>query len=160
MRSNSCSSVVTSRVTPRRFARSVAIILSVCAMLTLAVSSAPVASAAAAPAGIDLVVTAVSPTSAVTGANVVPTATVKNQGTVKTPAGTILDVAFVVEGTTVWSDTKTTSLAPGASVTLSANGGETGQNYWVATAGSHTMTATVNSINRITESNMSNNKLV
>src|SRR6478735_4086103 len=121
MRFNSSSSVVTARVTPRRFARSVAIILSVCAMLTLAVSSAPVASAAASPAGIDLVVTAVSPTSAVTGANVVPTATVKNQGTVKTPAGTILDVAFVVEGTTVWSDTKTTSLAPGASVTLSTN---------------------------------------
>ena len=54
-----------------------------------------------------------------------PTATVKNQGTVATPAGKILDVAFVVDGTTtVWSDTKTTSLGAGASVTLTANGGE------------------------------------
>ena len=69
----------------------------------------------------DLIVTAVTPGSAATGDDVVPTATVKNQGTVATPAGTILDVAFFVDGTTVWSDTKTTSLAAGASVTLTAN---------------------------------------
>src|SRR3954471_6770113 len=106
-------SVVIAKHAPRRFARSVAILLSVCAMLALAASSAPVASAATAPAGIDLIVTAVGPTTSATGANVVPTATVKNQGTVKTPAGKILDVAFFVEGQTVWSDTKTTSLAPG-----------------------------------------------
>ena len=109
----SSSSVVTAKATPRRFARSVAILLTVCTMLALAVSSAPVASAAAAPAGIDLIVTAVGPSTCPTGANVVPTATVKNQGTVATPAGKILDVAFLVEGTTVWSDTKTTSLAAG-----------------------------------------------
>ena len=59
----------------------------------------------------------------------------KNRGTVGTPAGTILDVAFVVDGETVWSDTKTTSLAAGASVTLTANGGENGTNYWIATSG-------------------------
>ena len=159
MRFNSSSSVVTAKPAPRRLARSVAIVLSVCTMLALAVSSAPVASAAAAPAGIDLIVTAVGPSTSATGANVVPTATVKNQGTVKTPAGKILDVAFFVEGETVWSDTKTTSLAPGASVTLTANGGENGRNYWVATAGAHTVTASVNSVGRITETNTSNNKL-
>ena len=150
MRFISSSSVVTAKAAPRRFARSVAIVLSLFAMLALAVASAPVASAAAAPKGIDLIVTAVGPSTSATGANVVPTATVKNQGTVKTPAGKILDVAFFIEGETVWSDTKTTSLAPGASVTLTANGGENGRNYWVATAGAHTVTATVNSVNRIT----------
>ena len=107
----------------------------------------------------DLIVTAVTPASAATGTNVVPSATVKNQGTVATPAGTILDVAFFVDGTTVWSDTKTTSLAPGASVTLTANGGENGTNYWTATAGSHTLKATVNSVNRIAETDMTNNTL-
>ena len=137
-----------------------AILLTVCTMFALAVSSAPVASAAAAPAGIDLIVTAVTPASAATGANVVATATVKNQGTVKTPAGKILDVAFVVDGTTtVWSDTKTTSLAAGASVTLNANGGENGTNYWTATAGTHSVAATVNSVNRITETTTTNNTL-
>ncbi len=159
MRFISSSSVVTAKAAPRRFARSVAIVLSLFAMLTLAVASAPVASAAAAPKGIDLIVTAVGPSTSATGANVVPTATVKNQGTVKTPAGKILDVAFFIEGETVWSDTKTTSLAPGASVTLTANGGENGRNYWVATAGAHTVTATVNSVNRITETSTTNNKL-
>ena len=94
-----------------------------------------------------------------TGTKVVPSATVKNQGTVATPAGTILDVAFVVDGTTVWSDTKTTSLAAGASVTLTANGGENGTNYWTATAGNHALKATVNSVNRIAETDMTNNTL-
>jgi hypothetical protein len=84
---------------------------------------------------------------------------VKNRGAVGTPAGTILDVAFVVDGETVWSDTKTTSLAAGASVTLTANGGENGTNYWVAKAGSHALNATVNSINRIAETDMTNNTM-
>ena len=106
----------------------------------------------------DLVVTSVSPTSAALGGNVVPSATVKNQGTLATPAGTILDVAFFVDGTTVWSDTKTTSLAPGASVTLTANGGDNG-NSWTATAGTHQLRAQVNSVNRISESSMTNNEL-
>ena len=55
----------------------------------------------------DLIVTAVTPASTATGNHVVPSATVKNQGSVATPAGTILDVAFFVDGTTVWSDTNT-----------------------------------------------------
>jgi hypothetical protein len=106
----------------------------------------------------DLVVTAVAPASTATGNVVVPTATVKNQGSVATPAGTILDVAFFIGTTTVWSDTKTTSLAPGASVTLTANGGDVG-NSWTATSGDHALKATVNSVNRIAETDMTNNTL-
>jgi hypothetical protein len=118
---------------------------------TIAVASTPPKS--------DLVVTAVTPAAATTGANVVPSATVKNTGTGATPAGTILDVAFQIEGTTVWSDTNTASLAPGASVTLTANTGDAGHNYWVTTVGNHTLTATVNSAGRIVESNTANNTL-
>src|SRR6188472_1472168 len=158
MRIQERSLVVIARLIARCCSRSVVVILSLFGMLTLAVSTAPSATAAA-PAGIDLVVTSVSHVSAVTGSNVVPSATVKNTGTVATPAGTILDVAFHIEGATVWSDTNKASLAPGASVTLTANGGETGTNYWVATAGSHTLTANVNSVNRITETDKTNNKM-
>jgi hypothetical protein len=109
----------------------------------------------------DLVVTSVtwSPTSPAAGNAVAFTATVKNQGAAATPAGTILGVAFQVDGTSVtWSDTDTTSLAAGASVTLTANGGTSGAT-WAATAGSHTIVANVDDVNRIAESNESNNTL-
>jgi len=64
----------------------------------------------------DLIVTAVSPGVAATGSNVVPSATVKNQGAGATPAGTTLGVTFKIEGTSLRSDTNTASLAPGASM--------------------------------------------
>jgi hypothetical protein len=85
-------------------------------------------------------------------------AVVKNQGTAATPAGTIIGVLFNLEGTFTWSDTNTTSLAPGASVTLTANGGANGST-WSAVIGAHTVTATVDDVNRIPESNESNNSL-
>jgi hypothetical protein len=87
---------------------------------------------------------------------------VTNQGTAATPAGTILGVGFDFDGSqaaTVWEDTDTAALAPGASVTLTATGGTAGVNYWIATAGSHTVTAWVDDVNRIAESNKNNNKL-
>jgi CARDB len=87
---------------------------------------------------------------------------VTNQGTGPTPAGTVLGVGFDLDGSTaasVWEDTYTASLAPGASVTLTATGGSAGSNYWIATAGSHTVTAWVDDVNRISESNENNNKL-
>jgi len=86
---------------------------------------------------------------------------VKNQGSVATPAGTIIGVQFAVDGVTTpinWSDTDTTSLAPGASVTLTANNGTNGVNYWTATSGSHSVQAWVDDVNRIGESNETNNK--
>ena len=50
------------------------------------------------------------------------------------------------------------SLAAGASVTLTANNGTNGINYWTATSGSHTVQAWVDDVNRIAESNENNNK--
>jgi glucan endo-1,3-alpha-glucosidase len=113
----------------------------------------------------DLVVSSLtwSPANPNAGDHVVFTVVVTNQGTVATPAGTILGVGFYLDGNTaganLWEDTDTTSLAPGASVTLTATGGTAGVNYWIATAGSHTMTAWVDDVNRIAESNENNNKL-
>jgi len=113
--------------------------------------------------GIDLIVTSVtlSPASPNTGDHVVFSAVVKNQGNTATPAGTIIGVQFAVDGTTSplnWSDTDTASLAAGASVTLTANNGTNGVNYWTATSGSHSVQAWVDDVNRIAEANENNNK--
>ena len=102
--------------------------------------------------GYNLVVTGVSPTTTAPGSTVIFSATLKNTGTVATPAGVIHGVSFWVNGTQVsWSDTHTTSIAPGASVTLSANHGPTGTREWTApgTAGTHTLLAHVDDINRL-----------
>jgi subtilase family serine protease len=112
----------------------------------------------------DLVVSSLtwSPANPAPGDHVVFTAVVTNQGTKATPAGTVLGVGFDLAGAAaanVWEDTDTTSLAPGASVTLTATGGTSGANYWIAMAGSHSVMAWVDDVNRITESNESNNKL-
>lgn len=124
-------------------------------------SATPAASGGGQP---DLVVTSVtlSPASPNAGDHVVFTAVVKNQGTGATPAGTVLGVGFDLDGSqaaTTWEDTDTASLAAGASITLTATGGTAGTNYWTATAGSHTVTAWVDDVNRIAESNENNNTL-
>ena len=113
----------------------------------------------------DLVVSSLTwaPANPNAGDHVVLTVVVTNQGTAATPAGTVLGVGFYLDGNTaganLWEDSDTTSLAPGASVTLTATGGTAGVNYWIATAGAHTVTAWVDDVNRISESNESNNKL-
>ena len=108
----------------------------------------------------DLVVTGVSwsPAAPAAGTATRFSATIRNQGAAATPAGVVHGVAFRVDGRTVtWSDTHTASLAPGASVTLTANGGGTG-GAWTATAGRHTVTAHVDDVNRIPgESNEADN---
>src|SRR5205823_11507044 len=108
----------------------------------------------------DVIVTAVgwTPNPPFAGNHVVFRATVKNQGTGSTPSGTVLGVGFSIDGSAnvSWSGSYTTALPPGASVTLSADGGPTG-NYWTATAGPHTLTATADDINRFPESNENNN---
>ncbi|HEX8539274.1 MAG TPA: CARDB domain-containing protein, partial [Cystobacter sp.] len=94
----------------------------------------------------NLVVASVSPLTVAPSSSVVFGATLKNTGTAATPAGVIHGVSFWVNGTQVsWSDTHTGSLAPGASVTLSANSGPTGTRVWTApgTAGTHTLVAIV-----------------
>ena len=88
------------------------------------------------------------------------TAVVKNNGTVATPAGTIIGVAFEIDGVKVnWSDTSTTSLAPGSSRTLTANFGAVGTNTWSATSGRKKLAAWVDDINRMTDVNRTNNKI-
>jgi len=108
----------------------------------------------------DLVVTAISwtPANPAVGSNVVFRATVRNQGSGATPAGVILGVGFSVNGNLVsWSGSHTASLAPGASLTLAADGGPSGVNYWTATAGVHTVTAHVDDVNRFAEADEDNN---
>jgi len=110
----------------------------------------------------DLVVTAISwmPANPATGDAVTLSATIKNQGTAPTPAGTKHGVLFTFDdgaaGPGVWSDTHATAIAPGASVTVTANGGSAGAT-WKAVAGTHTVKATVDDVNRIAESNENNN---
>jgi subtilase family serine protease len=110
--------------------------------------------------GIDLTVTGVSwsPADPTSGSPVTFSATVQNVGTVATPAGTIVGVQFDVDGVEIsWSDTDTQSLAPGASVTLTANSGPTGSSTWKATSGTHSVKAWVDDVNRFNDVNRGNN---
>jgi CARDB protein len=111
----------------------------------------------------DLIVTAIgwSPNPAFAGSNVVFRATVKNQGAASTPSGVVLGVGFSLDGgpNVTWSASDTVALAPGASVTLVADGGPLGKNTWTAVAGPHVLTATADDVNRIPESNENNNSL-
>jgi len=110
----------------------------------------------------DLVVTDISwkPTNPATGDAVTFSATIKNQGDAPTPAGTKHGVIFTFDdgaaGPGVWSDTHATAIAPGASVTLTANGGSAGET-WKAVLGTHTVKATIDDVNRIAESVENNN---
>ncbi len=108
----------------------------------------------------DLIVTDIttSPTAPLTGNAVTFSAVVKNQGTGATP-GTIIGVSFFVNDTQVsWSDNTTSSLAAGASVTVTANGGPSGSSTWTAVTGNHNVTAWVDDVNRMTELDENNNK--
>src|SRR4030095_7216791 len=92
----------------------------------------------------DLIVTSVSwsPANPAAGQAVTFSATIKNQGTASTPNGVIHGVLFSVDGTPVTrADNSTASRAPGASRTVTANGGPSGSSTWTATAGTHTILA-------------------
>ena len=110
----------------------------------------------------DLVVTDISwtPANPATGNAVTLKATIKNQGDAPTPAGVKHGVLFTFDdgaaGSGVWSDAHTTAIAPGASVTVTANGGSAGAT-WKAVEGTHTVKANVDDVNRIAESNENNN---
>ncbi|MCY1712693.1 CARDB domain-containing protein [Caproiciproducens galactitolivorans] len=109
----------------------------------------------------DLVVTDITwnPVSPAAGNAVTFSATIKNRGTGETTAGVINGVSFFVDGTQVsWSDNNTSSIAAGDSIKVTASGGPNGLSTWAATPGSHTIMAWVDDVNRITESNESNNK--
>jgi subtilase family serine protease len=113
--------------------------------------------------GIDLVVTSItpSPLHPIAGQPTTFSAVIKNQGTVATPAGTVVGVRFDIDGAiTSWSDTNNNSLAPGATVTLTANNGPTGSATWPATKGSHSLQAWVDDVNRLNDVNRGNNKFL
>jgi subtilase family serine protease len=101
-----------------------------------------------------------SPAAPKAGDAVLFTATIKNQGVAATPGNVIHGVAFQIDGHNVnWSDISKDSLAPGESRVLSANNGGTGTPTWLAVAGDHTVTAIVDDISRIRESDKANNTL-
>ncbi len=110
----------------------------------------------------DLVVTDISwdPANPASGSAVTLSATIKNQGSAPTPAGVKHGVLFTFDdgaaGPGVWSDTHTGSIAPGAWVTVTASGGSAGAT-WEAVAGTHTVKAHVDDVNRIAESDETNN---
>lgn len=107
----------------------------------------------------DLIVTGITytPATPATGNQVTFSATIRNQGAAATPNGVIHGIAFSVDGTVVsWADNYTTSIAPGATATLTANAGPSGST-WTATSGTHTILANLDDLNRISESNETNN---
>jgi len=111
----------------------------------------------------DLVVTDISwtPANPATGDTIVMKAVIKNQGNAPTPAGTIHGVAFTTDGnlgSKVWSDDYRTSIAPGEWVTVTANGGSAGAT-WDAVAGTYTVQAWVDDVDRMEEENEDNNIL-
>ncbi len=92
------------------------------------------------------------------GDQVIFKATIKNIGAGATPNNVIHGVSFWIgKNTVTWSDNTLNSLAPGASRELTANSGMENKAYWVATLGSHQLTAKWDDVLRITESDESNN---
>lgn len=112
----------------------------------------------------DIVVTSISmsPASPIAGQAVTFSAVVKNQGNASVRSGVLLGLSFQVDGVEVsWSDSYTGSLAPGASVTLTASGGPFfNSSTYKAVAGSHTLLAWANNDAIFVESNPDNNKLI
>ena len=100
----------------------------------------------------DLIVTSLSYSSATS----LFTSVVTNQGTAATPAGVLVGVAYSVDG--VWQTWGGVvgPLAAGASVTIVSSSG--GGAYAIP-SGTHTITAVVDDVNRIAESNETNNTL-
>jgi hypothetical protein len=82
------------------------------------------------------------------------TSTVKNQGTAPTPSGVAIGVGYSVDGIHKTWGAVNGPLAPGASVTIGTNGGA-----YTIPAGTHPIKAYVDDVNRIAESNETNNQL-
>jgi subtilase family serine protease len=111
----------------------------------------------------DLVVTQfyTSPTALSSGSPITFRATVKNMGTAATPAGIVAHINFYVDGRVVsWANTFSSSIPPGSSFTVSANGGPTGSSKWIAWPGSHSVMIYVDGADRIIETDETNNKLI
>jgi hypothetical protein len=96
----------------------------------------------------------VSPANPSSGQQTTFSSIVRNAGSASTPAGVPIGVAYFIDGTyTTWGAIAG-PLAPGASATVTTQGGA-----WTATAGTHTLAAVADDVNRFAESNESNNSL-
>jgi hypothetical protein len=108
----------------------------------------------------DLVITSIAtnPANPKAGEAFRYSAKITNIGNASTPAGVIVGVSFATDQTTyTWSDTYKSSIKPGASVTLTANSGQSGSASVMLALGGHTVQAYVNDIGRFAESNTNNN---
>ncbi|MEJ7644881.1 MAG: discoidin domain-containing protein [Chryseolinea sp.] len=109
----------------------------------------------------DLIVTDIiwSPLNPAANDNVTFSAVVQNQGGTATPAGMVVSVTFYVNGNYVtYSDNSSTALGAGQSRTLTANGGGVVAGVWPAgPSGTYTIMAQTDDVNRVTESNETNN---
>jgi len=109
--------------------------------------------------GVDVAVTRVfwSPAHPKAGDALTFSALIENRGTVATNEGTIIGVAFQINGLTVsWSDTNKSALRPGESRKLTANFGPGESPTWAAVAGEHLLTAWVDDVKRLPDSNRNN----
>jgi hypothetical protein len=102
----------------------------------------------------DVIVTgaSVSPPNPAPGQLVTFTSVVRNQGGGATPPGVPIGVGYFVDGQYRTWGAVTASLQPGASLSVTTQGGP-----WQATSGSHTLTALVDDIDRFAEENEQNN---
>src|ERR1700730_9981453 len=82
------------------------------------------------------------------------TSVVKNQGTTAPPTGVVVGVACSVDGAYCTWGSVAGPLAAGASVTIGSDGGPC-----TIASGTHTITAFVDDVDRMAESNKNNNML-
>ena len=74
----------------------------------------------------------------------------KNRGRIATRASVVVGVASTLHDVLVsWSDDHVGPLAPGASVTLTADSGPSGRAAWTATTGRHVVAAQVDDVDRM-----------
>jgi hypothetical protein len=106
-------------------------------------------------AGPDVIVesVAVVPSGPRPGESATFAAVVRNIGDTPTPAGVPIGIGYFIDGDYKTYGITSGPLAAGANVTLTTQG-----NPWVATAGSHTLRALVDDVNRFAEANEGNNE--
>lgn len=85
-------------------------------------------------------------------------ATIRNIGNAPTGREVLIGIRFFVNGEVVaWSATLQTALEPGQLAVIRTNSGPDGKGTWKVVAGTHTIRALVDDVNRIPESNEDNN---
>lgn len=147
-----------------RSRKAIAMLLALVMLVSCMVMGIPSVSAATGDGQCDLVVTSITtnPANPKPGDQVVFMATIKNQGTSATPAGTVCGVRFSVGGLNTmpftWNDQYTAAIPAGGEVQLAATGGSNGNTWTAAAAGTYTVYAWVDDANRINESNKNNNQ--